>query len=338
MKIVFLNFYSGRSNRGAETVIRELAGRLAMNHEVIVFQGGVKSGVEKYRVVTVKATSVFAFTLKILPTLMKLKPEIVFPINGRWQALICSLYCRFSGSKLVIAGHSGPGWDDRWNLLMKPHLFIALTSHQLAWAKRATIYRQEFALIPDGVDLTRFKTAGKKFHTDLERPIIMIVAATTPDKRVEQGIRAVRSLESGSLLLLGTGPMNETVDKLGYELLGEKRFFHTSVKHDQMPEYYRCANLFTLCSVGSEAFGIVYLEAMAAGLACVATDDDSRREIIGTAGVFVKNPNDPKEYGSAISIALRKDWRNLPRNQAANFSWETVTEKYEIALDQLIKK
>lgn len=338
MKIAFLNFYSGRSNRGAETVIRELAGRLAANHEVIVFQGGVKSGVEKYQVVTVKSLFVFAFTLKALPTLMKLKPEIVLPINGRWQALICSLYCRFSGAKLVIAGHSGPGWDDRLNLLMKPHLFIALTGSQLAWAKRATIYHQKFALIPNGVDLTQFKPAGKKFHTDLERPIILLVAATTPDKRVEQGIRAIASLKRGSLLLLGKGPLDERINKLGYEILGQNRFFHTAVSYDQIAEYYRCADLFTLCSVRSEAFGIVYLEAMATGLACVATDDDSRREIIGKAGVFVNNPDDPKEYGLAIGSAIKKDWHDLPRTQASNFSWDAVTEKYETALDQLMKK
>lgn len=338
MKIVFLNFYSGRSNRGAETVIRELAGRLSENHEVIVFQGGEKSGVEKYQVVAVKGFSVFAFTLKILPTLMKLKPEIVFPINGRWQALICSLYCRFSGSKLVIAGHSGPGWDDRWNLLMKPHLFIALTSHQLAWAKQATIYHQKFILIPDGVDLTQFTPAGKKFHTDLERPITLLVAATTPDKRVEQGIRAIASLKKGSLLLLGRGPLDERVNKLGYRLLGQNRFFHTAVDYDKIPEYYRRADLFTLCSLESEAFGIVYLEAMATGLACVATNDDSRREIIGKAGIYVDNPDDSKEYGRAISSALKKDWHDLPRTQASNFSWNAVTEKYETALDQLMKK
>jgi len=197
---------------------------------------------------------------------------------------------------------------------------------------------EKFALIPNGVDLTQFKTTGKKFHTDLERPITLLVAATTPDKRVEQGIRAIASLKKGSLLLLGKGPLDERVNKLGYELLGQNRFFHTAVSYDQMPEYYRSVDLFTLCSVGSEAFGIVYLEAMATNLPCVATNDDSRREIIGKAGVLVDNPDDSKEYGLAISTALKKDWHDLPRTQASNFTWPIVVKKYENALDQLIKK
>ncbi len=348
MKIAFLNYYSGQLNRGGETFVAELAKRLAKSNDVRIFCAGPRQAVSVSSLPTThflrrlflnsERIRELLFTLKTLPEIMRLKPEIVFPINGGWQALICSLYCRFFGAKLVIAGHSGPGWDDRWNLLMKPHLFIALTGSQLVWAKRATIYHQKFALIPDGVDLTQFKSAGKKFHTDLERPITLLVAATTPDKRVEQGIRAIASLKKGSLLLLGKGPLDERINKLGYKLLGQNRFFHTAVSYDQMPEYYRRADLFTLCSVGSEAFGIVYLEAMATNLPCVASDDASRREIIGAAGVFVKNPDDPKEYALAISTALKKDWRDLPRTQASNFAWPTVAEKYENALDQLLKK
>lgn len=338
MKIAFLNFYSGTANRGAETVIRELAGRLAANHEVIVFQGGPGSGKEKYQVVTVRGSSVFAFTLKALPAIMRFKPGIVFPINGRWQALTLSVYCRLSGAKLVIAGHSGPGWDDRLNLLVKPDLFIALTEHQLAWAQRATIWKQKFALVSNGVDLEQFKGAGKKFHTDLARPIIMMNAASTLAKRVEQGIRAIARLKSSSLLLIGAGPLDKRIDKLGYELLGKQRFFHTSVSYELIPEYYRAADLFTLVSDSSEAFGIVYLEAMASGLPCIATDDESRREIIGKAGVFVEDPNDADKYAKAIEIALKKDWQDLPQKQAQKYSWELIAKKYEKVLAELVKK
>ena len=347
MKIAFLNYYSGHLNRGGETFVAELAKQLAKGNDIRIFHADPGQAVSVSSLPTIhflrrlfinpERIRELLFTLKTLPAITKWKPEIVFPINGGWQALICSLYCRFSGARLVIAGHSGPGWDDRWNLLMKPHLFIALTSSQLAWARRATIYHQEFALIPNGVDLAQFRRAGKKFHIDLERPITLLVAATTPDKRVEQGIRAIASLKKGSLLLLGKGPLDERINKLGYGLLGQNRFFHTAVSYDQMPEYYRSADLFTLCSVGSEAFGIVYLEAMATNLPCVATNDASRREIIGKAGVFVDNPDDSKEYGLAISTALKKNWHDLPRTQASSYSWQTVTEKYEKALDQLTK-
>lgn len=339
MKIAFLNYYQTGVSRGLETFITELSLRLFQNHQVLILPSPAKSTPASTRLSLLRrffldlaSLRVALWTLKSLPRLSHFQPEIIFCTNGGWQALICSIYCRFSDAKLVIAGQSGPGWDDRWNLLMKPNLFVTLTNRQLEWAKLSTIWKQDFALIPNGVDLDQFKSAGNKFKTNLQRPIIMMVAATTPDKRVEQGIRAIASLKIGSLLLLGNGPLDERVNKLGYELLGKKRFLHTSVKHDQMPDYYRSADIFTLCSIGSEAFGIVYLEAMATGLTCVVTDDESRHEIVGKAGIFVKNPDDTKEYTSALAEALARSWGNLPRHQAEKFSWDSVAKKYEEVL------
>lgn len=360
MKIAFLNFYSGFAARGGETFVHELANRLAKKNETYVFQAGPANGGEKYSVVRINVSmpkvwpewspiryprffldyyklKELHFTIKSLTRIIRLKPDVIIPLNGGWQALICSLYCRFADAKLVIVGQSGPGWDDRWNLLMKPNLFVTLTNRQLEWAKKATIWKQDFDLIPNGVDLDQFTSAGKKTKLDLEKPIIMMAAASTPDKRVEQGIRAVAGLPTGSLLLLGKGPLDERVNKLGYELLGKKRFLHFSVSHDQMPNYYRSADLFTLCSISSEAFGIVYLEAMASGLPVVATDDASRREIVADAGVFVKNPDNISEYSKAIETALKKEWGEIPRQQAEKFSWDEIAVKYEKQLTDLIK-
>jgi len=336
MKIAFLNYYQNGVSRGLETFVNELSRRLAKKHTVMVLPSPAVTFVASPRLLFFRrffldlfSLKIAAWTLTALSVLTRSRPQIVFATNGGWQALLCSFYCRFFGAKLVIVGQSGPGWDDRWNLLMKPHLFIALTKRQLDWAKKATIWKQDFALIPNGVDLTQFRPAGKKAKIDLEKPIIMIAAASTPDKRVEQGIRAVARLKQGSLLLLGQGPLDERINKLGYKLLGKGRFLHLSVKHKEMADYYRSADLFSLCSVSSEAFGIVYLEAMATNLPCIATADPSRREIVGDAGIFVKDPDDTDEYAKAIEKALTKKWGNTPRQQAEKFSWDEVAAKYE---------
>ncbi len=360
MKIAFLNFYSGFVARGGETFVQELATRLAKDNEVVVFQAGPKqpakyntqvighfsgsqwlSGLptthlirrlflDKYKLLEL------LFTLKLLPQLFRLKPDVVFPLNSGWQALLCSLYCRIRSAKLIIAGQSGPGWDDRWNLLMKPHIFVALTNRQLAWAKATTIWKQEFALIGNGVDLKQFNPDGPEARLKLNKPIILMVAASTPDKRVEQGIRAVAGLKLASLLIIGQGPLDERINNLGYKLLGEKRFLHLSVKHNEMPPYYRAADLFSLCSLSSEAFGIVYLEAMAAGLGCVATADASRREIVGPAGLYVINPEDAQEYSQVLSAAIKINWREKALKQAGKYSWDKIAGQYRKAFNEKI--
>jgi len=339
MKIAFLNYYQTGVQRGLETFVSELSKKLEKNHQTLVLPSPTGttpptrelSWSRRFFLDSV-SVKVALWTIKSLPTIKLFRPQVIISLNGGWQALIISVFGRLFGAKLIIVGQSGPGWDDRWNLLMKPNLFVALTTRQLNWAKKATIWKQDFALIPNGVDLDQFRSAGKKFHTALEKPIIMMVAASTPDKRVEQGIRAVAKLAHGSLLLLGTGPLDERIDKLGYELLGKKRFFHTSVAHEQMPEYYRAADLFTLCSISSEAFGIVYLEAMATGLPCIATDDESRREIVGNAGIFIKDPDNAEEYSTGLKQTLATKWKDLPRKQAEKFSWDKVVAEYEKVL------
>lgn len=363
MKIALLHFYSGLASRGTETFVHELANTLADKNQVIVFQAGEPSRKARYQTSKIGSfiyresdsflptthilkrlfldpvkLKQFIFSLFCLPGLVRFKPDVIYPTDSGWQALICSIFARLTGAKLVISGHSGPGWDDRWNLLIKPHLFVAFTRHQFRWGENATLWRQRFCVIPSGVDLARFNVAGKKVKLGLEKPIILMVAASTVAKRVEQGIRAAANLKTGSLLLLGTGPLDERVNQLGYRLLGKKRFFHTSASQDQIPDYYRSADIFALCSDSREAFGTAYLEAMATGLPVVATDDESRREIIGKAGVFVKNPDDVYEYSKALRTALEINWKNLPREQSLKYSWDEVAKKYEDILDKLAKK
>ena len=50
MKIAFLNMYNGLVDRGAETFVKEVAQKLAIRHEVVVFQSGGPSGKENYKV------------------------------------------------------------------------------------------------------------------------------------------------------------------------------------------------------------------------------------------------------------------------------------------------
>jgi glycosyltransferase involved in cell wall biosynthesis len=355
MNIAFLNFYQGHIDRGAETFVQELAQRLSEKHKVTVFQAG-PSKKNKFKSIQKKVhlpkiwpndnlpdkhilkrlflhyykRKELLFTLKCLKDLWRIKPEIIIPLNSGWQALIISIYCRLAGAKMVIAGQSGPGWDDRFNLLTKPHAFVALTQRQVSWAKKATPwFSQKVVKIPNGVDLKKFNPQGKKIKLTIQNPIVLMVAATVPYKRVEQGIAAVSRLKQGSLLLLGKGPQDKRVDSLGYKLLGKARYQRLTAPFAQMPDYYRSADLFTLCSGSTEAFGIVYLEAMASGLACVGTDDLSRQEIIGKAGLFVKNPDNVNQYSQVLGKALKTKWGNLPLKQAQKFSWDKAAQKYQ---------
>src|SRR5690606_135310 len=96
------------------------------------------------------------------------------------------------------------------------------------------------------------------------------------------------------------------------------------------------ADLFTYPTSPAESFGIVIAEALASGLAVVAADDPIRREIIGKAGIFV-DPENTVEYANCLDEALTKNWGDLPRKQAAKYSWESIALQYESLFLELIK-
>jgi glycosyltransferase involved in cell wall biosynthesis len=310
MKIGFLSRYQKTSNRGAENFVSELSQRLSRENEVIILSG---SDSDSFRKITQN------------------KFDVVIPINGRLQSLKASVGRLFSGYKLLITGHSGKGWDDIWNILVRPNIFIATTDLMFNWAQK-NAFGVKIEKIPNGIDLGKFNPKGEKINFGLEPPVILCVGALNWYKHHEQAIKAVAKLSNGSLLIIGEGPLKANLAKMGQELLGDKRFKITSLPYQDMPRVYRSAHLFTLPSWDREAFGLVYLEALASGLAVVAPDDLSRKEIVGDAGILV-DILDLDKYSQALKIALVKKWNGAPRKQAEKFSWDRVTAEYQKILN-----
>lgn len=356
MKIAILSFYSGHIDRGVESFTHELAKRLAKNNFITVFQNGEYVKQEKYKTVStginadwdndypyMRLTRLFyldywsvrvaLFTLKILRALSRDDFDIIIPTNGGWQVGIIRILTWLKRKKMVIVGLAGNGWDDINNLWSFPDTFVAMSQRSKAWAKKVNPFFSKVVCIPAGVDLKAFKPQGKKAKLRLKPPVVLAVGAAHKGKRLELAINAVSKSKSASLLILGDGPYKGMLINLGKRLLG-KRFMLKSVGYEEIPDYYRAVDVFTLPSWSYEAFGIVYIEAMASGLAVVATDDALRREIVADAGILI-NPKETQEYADAIVKALKTDWGDKPRHQAEKFDWDKIAKKYELLFDFL---
>ena len=267
------------------------------------------------------------FTIKALFYIAKEKTDIIIPVNGGWQILLLRLFSWVFKTKLVVIGRAGIGRDDRWNLFCQPDCFIALTTKAEEWAKEINP-TLKIVKIPNGVDLQSFKPEGEIANLNLKQPIIVTAGALTPNKRIGLTISAIAKLANVSLLVLGKGFQNDYLQQLGKQLLGDNRFLIKEVEMAEIVKYYRAGKLFTLVSIKEEAFGNVYLEALACNLPVVATDDQARREIICQAGIFV-DPENIDHYSQALSNGLKKNFGNIPRLQAEKFSWERIVKDYE---------
>jgi len=358
MKIAFLNIYSGIVDRGAEVFVKEISSRLKENHTVDVYS----SKIDKKEAISQTPLSflgkilykfyldshsrrVLWFTLKLIPKILASNYDWIIPVDAGWQLLILKFFQGLKKyptplklrrtSKILVSGQAGIGRDDLRNLRMNPDVFVALTERAYKWAKEINS-SSKIVKIPNGVDLHKFSPAGDKATINLEKPVVVCVAGLNPYKRVDLTIKAVAKMGEGSLLLVGDGPQREEIDRLGEKFLGKGRFLRLTVNHDELPTYYRSADVFTLVSESSEAFGIAYLEAMASGLPVVATDDEIRHEIVGEAGLFV-DPENVEEYTRTLEKALESDFNAKPRRQAQQFSWDKIAGEYEKTMMIMVK-
>lgn len=349
MNILFLNLYSGGVERGAESFTHELVSRLGDKHQVRLvmggsdlqpqsqFSGNIFSKILKRLFLDKPGRQVLFFTLKYVPQILKSDFDVIFPLNGFWQLLIVKLLQPVKRYKIIVTGHSGPGWDERWNLYLKPDYFVATTGPTLDWARKTCPYTKSI-LIPYAVDVNQYNDLSGLFSSEAiessfnkpQKPVILCPAALVPYKRIDLAIKAVAKLKKGSLLVLGKGELEPKLHSLGKKLLG-KRFLLTSAPHQDIAHYYQASNIVTLPSKQQENSPMVFIEALAAGKMVVATDTPRNRWMLEDSGIYI-NPSNTKAYVEALSQALN----TKPDTSKAlqKFSWESVLNKYNQIIER----
>jgi glycosyltransferase involved in cell wall biosynthesis len=318
MKIAFLSWFSGDRYRGVETFVHQLANSLIdLENDVIVYQHGKKLPDTKYRVG-------YLNNQHLLPNLER-DIDILVPLNGDIQVWLSKMWCVLYNKKLVVTGQSGPGLGDRIKVLAFPDVFISLSDFQTNWCHRCNPF-VKVEKIYNGVDLDKFKQGKTKLNFNLNKPIILWVGALESMKRPDLVIKTVSRLDA-SLLIVGKGNLEQELFNLGQQLM-PGRMIIKAFKHAEMPEVYKAADLFVFSTVPWESFGIVMLEAMAANLPVVVSDDPIRKGIIGNAG-FTVDVTNTCAFAQKIKDALNKDWGDLPRRRARQFSWNKVAKRYD---------
>jgi phosphatidyl-myo-inositol alpha-mannosyltransferase len=164
-----------------------------------------------------------------------------------------------------------------------------------------------FRVVPNGVDTARFRDAAALPElTAHPGPVLLFVGRLEPRKGLEHLLRAHRMLRSdrpdAHLVVVGDGPERQSCERL---LGADDRASVTFVGQVQpgaLPRYHASADVFVAPALGGESFGIVLLEAMAAGVAVVASDIPGYRSVVddGRDGVLV-----PPGRAGSLTGALR---------------------------------
>jgi glycosyltransferase involved in cell wall biosynthesis/peptidoglycan/xylan/chitin deacetylase (PgdA/CDA1 family) len=188
--------------------------------------------------------------------------------------------------------------------------------------------------VPNGIDLARFP--GRTVSSHSKR--LAMVACLRPGKRVDVLIAAApRVLErhpTAEFVIAGDGPCREDLIALSRST-GVDRAFHFLGHRDDVATVLADADLFVLPSE-SEAFPNVILEAMATGLAVVATRVGGIPELVeeGVTGRLVEPGNPQQLAASLIEMLDAPDraiglGRNGRRRIEQTYSFDRMVEQFE---------
>jgi len=195
-------------------------------------------------------------------------------------------------------------------------------------------FKGQKVIIPNGIDLGRFNPEVTKIPAFCDGKINILFVGRLDRRKGMQILLPAFALvkkrfKNTRLIVVGDGFLRE-------ELEGEVRgkiedvVFAGEVKAEKTPDYYASADIFCAPSIRGETFGIILLEAMAAGLPVVASAIEGYREVMPKeASDFLVAPGNPELLSSALvrlieDQNLRSTLRSVGLAHAKGYDWQVV--------------
>ncbi len=360
MRVALVCPYDWAKPGGVRAHVFNLAGYLAESHEVRVFAPSSTRAVEPW--VTVVGRPVpMPFNQSVAPIapsplagrralagVADFKPHVVH-VHEPLSPAVSVAVAAFGPRPLVGTFHAWSSKDRLYRLVglaarrivrrMDARIAVSPAAQQYA-AGALRMPLGSFRVLPNGVNDAVFATAEPLGElTDRRRPLLLFVGRLEPRKGVDVLIRAflrVRaSIPGVRLCVVGGGPGRDGYQQMVPPSIRPDALFVGAVDAADLPRYHASADVFVSPALGGESFGIVLLEAMAAGLPVVASDIPGYRTVLkdGRQGRLVP-PGDAFALADAIATLLENEKLRLAmgaegRHTAAEYAWPVVGRRIE---------
>src|SRR5580704_6437531 len=341
---------------GIETHLQALCGALRNHAEVrvIVSSEGRETIEETIDSVPVArlATWLAAFSTSISPAMVsrirRSEADLVHIHLPNPAAVMAYLASGHRG-RLVVTYHSDTVKQKILGRMFEPLLhaalrrsaaIIATSPNYVATSPVLQAFRDRCHVIPYGIDTAQFEQcapeAVRSVRERYGKRLIVSVGRLVYYRGFDVLIRAMASVRA-KLVIVGDGPLRSELQSLAARLgVTDKVVFAGEINNAGVMPYYHAADLFALASVArSEAFGIVQIEAMAAGLPVVNTGLDSGVPFVsldGQTGLTVP-PGDPEALAAAMNRLLDDDALRQSLGQAG-----VRRARQEFSLDTMLRR
>jgi glycosyltransferase involved in cell wall biosynthesis len=317
---------------GMETVLRDLCDGMAGDWDVRVVAANNRRATMRERCgdVDVVRTATYgqAASVPLCPSmpfeLWRQSADCVVlhepnPIAG------AALFLRNPGRRLVVWHHSDilrPFWAPATYGRIQRALYaradcVIVSSPPLAAGSAVVQHAKRVVVIPFGVDLERYRDVDPERRRRAEQvvasvpgPRVLFVGRLVYYKGLDVMLDAMERCD-GSLVIVGDGPLDGALRaRVTEKRLGGRVLFAGHVPDADLPAFYAACDLFVLPSIAlTEAFGVVQIEAMAAGKPVVSTNLPTGVPWVNEHGVsgLVVPPGDAAALGDALQRLFEDD-------------------------------
>lgn len=212
----------------------------------------------------------------------------------------------------------------------------AMLSHKL---------HNTYHIIPNVVDVNKFQPAPEKKQ---HQKFIFLTVADMDDraKNISGTIRAIKKLSEQrsdfEYHVIGDGADRTDLEKLavGTGLFNKIIFFHGGKKSSEVAETMKNADAFILFS-NYDNMPTVVAESLASGLPVIGSAiHGMKQHIKSNLGILV-SPGDENALLNAMQSAMENpnsfDKNHLNKYARENFSYESVSEKFDSIYQQVVK-
>jgi phosphatidylinositol alpha-mannosyltransferase len=296
---------------------------------------------------TIRISMSLRLASKIKEVLARERFDIIH-LHEPFMPMLCSAVLRFSDSVNVGTFHAcrgSPGYNFGWPIsaIMLRRRRRKLVG-KIAVSRAAMDYARkhvpgEYDIIPNGIDLKHFSPEVSPIDEFCDgKTNILFVGRLEKRKGLDYLLKAYRRLKKDvpDCRLIVVGPGKRFRKK--YENYVRRNgladvVFTGMAAYDQLPRYYKTADIFCAPATGRESFGIVLLEAMAVGKPVVATSIEGYASVMtgGKEGLLVP-PKDDKELARALTAlatdsSLRQKMASRGLATAQEYNWEKIARR-----------
>ena len=203
-------------------------------------------------------------------------------------------------------------------------------------------------LLPNAPDVKKIVEQSQKIRPEFKRlrekfniqgsPVIIYAGRLIGIKNIQTLLFAFglaqKAVPGAGLVIAGSGPSGDYLDALAKKLKLSNISFTGFIQPNELLKYYACADIFALPSF-DEPWGVVVLEAMAAGLPVVVSDKVgcARDLVYENKSGFVVSAKDIKGF-AAVFIELLQS--SVLRRQMGEYAQKIVLKyDYDLYIGQL---